>query len=256
MHLVAVNQIVQAALIQSEREKTDIGIMMDFTTQLVSRQWVSLLLVNNSGTLIFHQWHNNNHGDTTLDKNRDNHLAMNNFLSGVERRAFRMAEIATGNPDDALDLVQDAMLSLVKNYSHKTPKDWGPLFHRILQSRIRDWYRRSTVRNKLLDWLGLADKKADGQAEYADPIQTAVDHHGKTPEDMAKNSDAGEALDLALKQLPLRQQQAFLLRNWEGLDVKQTAAAMACSDGSVKTHYSRAVHRLREILEDHYEAGR
>jgi RNA polymerase sigma-70 factor, ECF subfamily len=224
--------------------------MTAFTTQLAPKE-----LVNYTGSLIFHQVFDHNQGDTTLDKNRDNHLAMNNFLAGAERRAFRMAEIATGNPDDALDLVQEAMMTLVKNYSHKTPEDWGPLFHRILQNRIRDWYRRSSVRNRLLDWLGLADKQAGGQSEHSDPIQSAVDHHGKNPEDMAKNSDAGQALDLALKQLPLRQQQAFLLRNWEGLNVKQTAAAMACSQGSVKTHYSRAVHRLREVLEDHYEPG-
>ena len=213
--------------------------MAVFTTQLAA----------NTGLKIFHQSFERNPGEIALDKNRDSHLAMNDFLSGVERRAFRMAEIATGNPDDALDLVQEAMMTLVKNYSHKTPQDWGPLFHRILQSRIRDWYRRSTVRNKLLDWLGLADKSHRDD----DPIQSAVDHHGKTPEDMKTNSDAGAALDLALQQLPLRQQQAFLLRNWEGLNVKQTADAMACSEGSVKTHYSRAVHRLREMLEDHYE---
>ncbi len=213
--------------------------MAAFTTQLVT----------NTGVRIFHQSFEHNPGDSALDKNRDSHLLMNDFLSSIERRAFRMAEIATGNPDDALDLVQEAMMTLVKNYSHKAPQDWGPLFHRILQNRIRDWYRRSSVRNRLLDWLGLADK----QEQNNDPIQTAVDPHGKTPEDMKKNSDAGEALDQALKQLPLRQQQAFLLRNWEGLSVKQTAAAMVCSEGCVKTHYSRAVHRLREMLEDHYE---
>jgi len=222
---------------------------MVFTTQLAIPQQAQ-----NMAALLFHQLSEYNQseynrGDNALDKNRDNHLAMNNFLSSVERRAFRLAEIATGNPDDALDLVQEAMMVLVKNYSHKTSQDWAPLFHRILQNRIRDWYRRSTVRNKFLDWLGLADK----QGKVEDPIQTAVDHDGKTPEDMAKNSDAGVALDDALKLLPLRQQQAFLLRNWEGLNVRQTAAAMACSEGSVKTHYSRAVHRLREVLEDHYE---
>jgi RNA polymerase sigma-70 factor (ECF subfamily) len=214
--------------------------MTAFTTQLATV----------TGSDIFYQSHDFERGDRTLDKNAENHLMMNNFLSGVERRAFRIAEIATGNPDDALDLVQEAMLALVKNYSDKTPEDWGPLFHRILQSRIRDWYRRSTVRNRFLDWLGLADKQ-DGSA---DPIQTAIDRQGKTPEQMARNSDVGKALDTALKQLPLRQQQAFLLRNWEGLDVKQTALAMSCSPGSVKTHYSRAVHRLREVLEEYYEA--
>lgn len=207
-------------------------------------------LVNSTSSQIFHQSFEQKQGDTTLDKYCDSHRMMNEFLSAAERRAFRMAEIATGNPDDALDLVQEAMMTLVKNYSHKTPQDWGPLFHRILQSRIRDWYRRSSVRNRLLDWLGLADK----QEPDNDPIQTAVDHYGKSPEGVAKNCDAGAALDQALKQLPLRQQQAFLLRNWQGLNVKQTAEAMVCSEGSVKTHYSRAVHRLREMLEDHYES--
>jgi len=213
--------------------------MTIFTTQLV----------NSTGLQIFHQSFEKNQEYMTLDKHRDSHRMMNEFLSAAERRAFRMAEIATGNPDDALDLVQEAMMTLVKNYSHKTPQDWGPLLHRILQSRIRDWYRRSSVRNRLRDWLGLAGK----QEPDGDPIQNAVDHHGKSPEGVAKNSDAGAALDQALKQLPLRQQQAFLLRNWEGLNVKKTAEAMACSEGTVKTHYSRAVHRLREMLEDHYE---
>ncbi len=207
----------------------------------------------------------NEPGKKVLDKNsreikRVKELAMNEFLASVERRAYRMAEMATGNPEDALDLVQDTMMALVKNYSHKTSLDWEPLFYRILQRRIRDWYRRSSVRNRFMDWLGLASSKAndknDAHDELLDPIQVAQDLQGKNPEEMAKNSDAGTALDRALKQLPLRQQQAFLLRNWQGLDVKQTAAAMACSTGSVKTHYSRAVHRLRVALEDHYEAGR
>ena len=185
-------------------------------------------------------------GESTLD----NQQHLNRFLSGVERRAFRMAEIATGNRDDALELVQDAMMGLVKSYGDKKEQDWGPLFFRILQSRIRDWYRRNTVRNKFRDWLGLKAK----ENEHIDPIQNAIDQQGKTPEDMARNSDVGLALDSALRQLPLRQQQAFLLRNWEGLNVKQTATAMRCSEGSVKTHYSRAVHSLRSLLEDHYES--
>lgn len=209
-----------------------------------------------TATLIFHQRYEQDSGEKPLANNRDNQLAMNDFLSGVERRAFRMAEIATANHDDALDLVQDAMMTLVRNYGDKTPQDWGPLFHRILQSRIRDWYRRSRVRNRFLDWLGLAERKHDGQSGHDDPIQSAVDHQGKSPEQMLSNRFAGEALDLALRQLPLRQQQAFLLRNWEGLDVRQTADAMACSAGSVKTHYSRAVHRLREMLEDYHEPGK
>jgi len=177
-----------------------------------------------------------------------------------------MAEIATGNPQDAMDLVQEAMLGLVKNYAHKNPQDWGPLFHRILQNRIRDWYRRNSVRNKVIGWLGLSGPRLGGQGlsghnlgvkedEAMDPIQSAADLHGKTPEDHVRSDDTIDALDDALKQLPLRQQQAFLLRNWEGLNVQQTASAMGCSQSSVKTHYSRAVKSLRLSLENHYEAG-
>jgi len=191
-----------------------------------------------------------------LKTRQDNELAqqqaLNRFLAEVERRAYRMAEIATGNPQDALDLVQEAMIALVKNYGHKNSDDWGPLFHRMLQNRIRDWYRRNTVRNKLRGWL----KLDTDEHEQQDPIQTAPDLYTKNPQEQASSGDTINALDAALKQLPLRQQQAFLLRNWEGLNVAQTASAMGCSQGSVKTHYSRAVKSLRASLEEHYEAGR
>ena len=161
-----------------------------------------------------------------------------------------MAEIASGSRDDALDLVQDAMMSLVKSYAHKPEAEWGPLFHRILQSKIRDYYRRNSVRNKLLGWLGFHPK--DPQEENADPIQTAADTQGKGPQDILINDDSGKALQDALKALPLRQQQAFLLRNWQAMSVAETAHAMGCSEGSVKTHYSRAVHQLRTQLEEHH----
>jgi len=183
------------------------------------------------------------------DKTLENRQAMDQFLAGIERRAFRMAEIGTGNREDALDLVQDAMMGLVHKYAHKPEAEWGPLFHRILQSRIRDWYRRNTVRNKVKGWLKFA---TGDEGEQQDPIQTAPDIQGKDPESSTRNNDAGEAINSALKQLPLRQQQAFLLRSWEGLSVIETASAMGCSEGSVKTHYSRAVHSLRTMLEDHY----
>jgi len=185
---------------------------------------------------------------TEQEKQLAQQQALNRFLAEVERRAYRMAEIATGNPQDALDLVQEAMLGLVKNYAHKNAEDWGPLFHRVLQNRIRDWYRRNTVRNKIRGWLG---QKFD-EDEHCDPIQTAPDPHGRSPESNAQNAHSMHALDAALKELPLRQQQAFLLRNWEGLDVRQTATAMGCSQGSVKTHCSRALKSLRLSLKDHH----
>lgn len=184
-------------------------------------------------------------GENTLE----NKQAMNQFLAGVERRAFRIAEIATSSSEDALDLVQDAMMKLVQKYAHKPEAEWGPLFHRILQSKINDWYRRTAVRNKFRSWFHLNHEEDDANT---DPIQAAPDHQGKDPERMTANEDAGVALDAALKNLPLRQQQAFLLRNWEGMSVIETAKAMGCSEGSVKTHYSRAVHSLRTTLEDHW----
>jgi len=174
-------------------------------------------------------------------------LGLGNFLAGVERRAYRMARIATGNQEEALDIVQDAMLKLVEKYGDKPESELGPLFFRILQSRIRDWYRRSTVRNRFRSWLGMADEEDD-----EDAMQLVADPAGKTPEELLALQGSMGALEDALAKLPLRQQQVFLLRAWEGLDVKQTAQVMGCAEGSVKTHYSRALATLRERLGDHY----
>ena len=154
-----------------------------------------------------------------------------------------MAELACGNREDALDIVQDAMLDLARKYAHKPAGEWMPLFQRILQSRIRDWYRRQKVRNRWRTWLRRDDEEAD-----PDPLQNIPDPGGRSPLEQAEQDHDMERLGAALQRLPLRQQQAFLLRVWEGLDVAQTAAAMGCSPGSVKTHYSRAIHSLREVL--------
>lgn len=172
--------------------------------------------------------------------------ALEGFLASSERRALRMAELATGNREEALDIVQEAMLALARRYGGRDPAEWGPLFHRILQHRIRDWYRRSRVRYRWLAWLA-----PDGDSDD-DPLAALPDPQALRPEDRLGQERAGEAIESALHQLPWRQQQAFLLRVWEGLDVKATATAMGCSEGSVKTHYSRAVHTLRALLGDHW----
>ncbi|MBI5611536.1 MAG: RNA polymerase sigma factor [Gammaproteobacteria bacterium] len=171
------------------------------------------------------------------------------FLAGIERRALRMAQFATGNSDEALDLVQEAMIGLVRGYRGRPPDEWAPLFHRILQSRIRDWQRRSRVRNRWRAWLHSSDPDDDSR----DPWQDIADPGAKTPGEQLALTDGARALETALRALPARQREAFLLRVWEGLDVAQTAYAMGCSEGSVKTHYSRAVHSLRDSLEDHWE---
>ena len=172
---------------------------------------------------------------------------LDHFLKSVERRAFRLAQLATGNTDHALDIVQEAMLVLSKKYPDKSEQEWGALFHRILQNKIRDWYRSQSVRHRIFDWFGMGVSSDSEQAE--DPIQAAEDTRMLNPAQSLDNDELSRAISAAIAKLPLRQQQAFLLRNWEGLSVKQTAQAMDCSEGSVKTHYSRATQFLQQQLE-------
>jgi RNA polymerase sigma-70 factor (ECF subfamily) len=135
------------------------------------------------------------------------------------------------------------MWKLASRYAARDESEWAPLFHTILQSRIRDWYRRTRVRNRLRVWFGASEAQRD-------PITAVPDDPAQGPAERLARGRATERLEAALRELPLRQQQAFLLRAWEELDVAATARAMGCSEGSVKTHYSRAVHRLRAQLED------
>jgi RNA polymerase sigma-70 factor (ECF subfamily) len=181
---------------------------------------------------------------TILDRNQ----ALDRFLAGVERRAFRMAQVATGDADEAMDLVQDAMLKLIQRYGARDEAEWGPLFHTILQSRIHDWYRRTKVRNRWRAWFS---RREDDSAQD-DPLESVADTSSPLSDEQLAQKRAMAALNEALRTLPLRQQQAFILRAWEELDVAQTAAAMGCSEGSVKTHYFRAVHALRQLLGAHW----
>jgi len=169
--------------------------------------------------------------------------ALNRFLAGVERRAFRMARLAVKDVDEAMDIVQDTMLTLVRKYADKGEGDWPPLFHRILQNRITDWHRRRIVRSRVMMVLG----RSDG-AEEVDPIQQVADGPAANPEYRVQLDAVSQRMATLVEALPHRQQQAFLLRTWEGLSVAATARAMRCSQGSVKTHYSRAIHRLRSEL--------
>lgn len=179
--------------------------------------------------------------DSTLDSTRD----LDRFLAAVERRAFVTARIATGNAEDALDIVQDAMLGLAQRYANRPAQEWGALFQTILQSRIRDWYRRSRVRNRFRVWFSRDDEDSN------DPIAELPDGNEPGPERRIGGTRAMSVLEAALHRLPLRQQQAFMLRAWEGLDTRDTARTMGCSEGSVKTHYSRACEALREVLKDY-----
>jgi RNA polymerase sigma-70 factor (ECF subfamily) len=176
---------------------------------------------------------------------------LNRFLAEVERRALRIAEIGVRDRDDALDLVQDAMIKLVRKYGDRPSTEWTPLFYRILQNGVRDWHRRQAVRNRVMVWLG---RGASPDDEY-DLVAAAPDPIGRSPDEELQNSEAMVSLEAAVQALPARQREAFMLRTFEGLDVAGTAIAMSCSQGSVKTHYSRAIHSLRETLGEHGPEG-
>lgn len=173
---------------------------------------------------------------------------MDKFLATVERRAFLMARTALRNEDDALDAVQDAMLLLVRKYARKSEDEWRLLFFRILNNRIRDMIRRRTVRNRFTGWL-TSYSKPDEEAE--DPFQQVADREANNPARDLERQQSMAALSQAVALLPARQQEAFMLRCWEGLSTAETAAVMKCSEGSVKTHYSRALHFLQEKLQEH-----
>jgi len=175
---------------------------------------------------------------------------LDQLLAGVERRAFRIAELATRNRDEALDVVQDAMFKLVQQYGDRETSEWRPLFYRILQTRIQDWRRRQWVRHRFRVWgMGNQDPDNDPDEQF---IENLPDPCPTDPSEHVSHKRAMKALDQHLRNLPFRQRQAFLLRTWEGLNVAQTAQAMGCSEGSVKTHYSRAIHFLRTRLAEHW----
>jgi RNA polymerase sigma-70 factor (ECF subfamily) len=169
------------------------------------------------------------------------------FFRGVERRALRMAQLAVSDLDDAMELVQDCMLGFVKSYSSKPESDWPPLFWRVLDSRIQDHHRRQSVRRRWRVFFKFDNEREDG----FDPLTEVADPAAAGPLDRMHGNEAARAIDAALRALPDRQRQAFLLRVWEGLDVAATAGAMGCSEGSVKTHLFRAMDALKRRLEDH-----
>jgi len=181
----------------------------------------------------------------------DTRLELNDFFISVQKKALRQAEFAVGDRDEAMDILQDAMIRLAKKYSDRVD-DWPKLFQRILQNLIKDWYRRKKVRSILVWW----NQMGEGQNSVEDVIGQEVQHSGvenlahQAPEILQKNRQIAEHVIEAIKQLPFRQQQAFTLRAWLGHDIRETAFAMECSEGSVKTHYSRALSRLRELLGD------
>jgi RNA polymerase sigma-70 factor, ECF subfamily len=172
---------------------------------------------------------------------------MEAFLKSVEKKAFRIIQIATGGNDDALDILQESMMAFVRNYSNKNESEWRPLFYKVVQNKIRDWLRKEKF--KRLFFFSMPAHQKEESVIMPDPIDTAPDLQTANPLTVAKTSQAMTRLHAVLKQLPARQQQVFLLRAWEELSTQETATAMNCTEGTVKTQYFRAINRLKEELE-------
>jgi len=175
---------------------------------------------------------------------------MSDFLASVERRAFKQAVFAVHEEESALDIVQDSMMRLAEKYSDRPAAELPLLFQRILQNAIRDYFRRSKVRSTwttLLSNLGLGGEDGEG-----DPFDTLeVENSPNVPDspaDRLEQSQVMASIEDAVKALPARQREAFMLRYWEELGVSETAKVMGCSEGSVKTHCSRATHALAKVL--------
>lgn len=175
---------------------------------------------------------------------------LSGFLADVERRAFKQAQFAVRNEETALDIVQDAMLKLAERYGDRPADELPPLFQRILQNTIKDYYRRQKVRSMwttLLSSLGGADGDED-----SDPLDTLFVEGGAnacgTPHGQLLQAQVIAIIEQEIAKLPLRQRQAFLMRYWEDMDIAETAVAMGCSEGSVKTHCSRATQTLASAL--------
>lgn len=165
------------------------------------------------------------------------------FLASVEKRAWSIARMSIRNDDAAFDIVQDTMLKLYEGYADKPHDEWAALFFRILNNRITDHHRRRGF-NRLVRWFGeRALPTADG-SEAVDAIDQLA-NDAPEPDVQASADDLGIKLRQALDGLPHRQRQVFLLRQWQGMNVAETAFALGISQGSVKTHQSRAMRALR-----------
>lgn len=177
---------------------------------------------------------------------------LSEFLVQTERRAYKQAQYAVRDEHAALDIVQDAMMKLAERYGDRPAEEFPMLFQRILQNTIRDYYRRQKVRSFWTTLMSSLSPQHEG--EDFDPLDTLQDEDNDSqparPDAALAQSQLIAVIEVALGQLPARQREAFLLRYWEELDTAETAAVMGCSEGSVKTHCSRATHALSAILKE------
>ena len=174
------------------------------------------------------------------------------FLRGVEKRAFKRTFYHVRNEESALDIVQDSMMKLAEHYGHKSPEELPMLFQRILSNTMLDWFRRQKTYKSHFSSLG--DLSASSEQDEFDLLETweGVESNWGTPrasaQDSLERAQILHELEIHILDLPARQREAFLMRYWEEMDVAETAAAMGCSEGSVKTHCSRAVQALSKAL--------
>ena len=170
-------------------------------------------------------------------------------MATSERRAFKQAMFAVRNEETALDIVQDSMMKLAEKYGDRPAEEFPMLFQRIIQNTIRDYYRRSKVRSL---WTTLLSAFSSDDEDEHDPLETieveSESYTPNSPDGQLEQAQLLVILEGEIKSLPPRQREAFLMRYWEDMDVAETASAMGCSEGSVKTHCSRATHALAAAL--------
>lgn len=169
---------------------------------------------------------------------------LKNFMQDVTGRALVMMESATqGQHGIAMDLVQEAFISLHKSYAEKSTEEWYPLFYTILNNKLQDWRRKEARRNQPFSFFKKVSLD-DDEVEF----DNLVDESTPSPLEFLDQVVTAEEIQEAIAKLPVRQQQAFMLRAWEGFDTQTTAQIMNCTEGSVKTHYHRAIQGLRASL--------
>jgi RNA polymerase sigma-70 factor, ECF subfamily len=175
---------------------------------------------------------------------------LSDFLKSVEKRAFKRAVYAVRSDDAALDIVQDAMIRLAEKYADRPPAELPLLFQRILSNATMDHFRREKVRSAVVQNMSeFEGNEEDGEFDLLETLHALEDTLGtESAADAVSRAQILQLIDAEVAELPARQREAFLLRYWEEFDVAETAAVMGCSEGSVKTHCSRAVHALSKAL--------
>ncbi|HOY02090.1 RNA polymerase sigma factor [Zoogloea sp.] len=185
----------------------------------------------------------------TKDHPLPSRLELSDFLASVEKRAFKQALFAVRNEESALDIVQDSMMRLAEKYGDKPLDELPMLFQRILQNAIRDYFRRQKVRSMWTTLLSAFSGPEDDDHDPLDTLESADrDHKSESPQAQLEQRQTLGVIEREIEKLPPRQREAFLMRYWEEMDIAETAAAMGCSEGSVKTHCSRATHTLAAAL--------